>query len=147
MSSELDSLLPHSSSMLLIDELISSAEYSAVVRATIKSEYPFATEGAGSWVGLELMAQSAAVISKLKNHQKSNKPSLGFLLGSRSFIAHTPGFSPGQKVLVEIQLDPESEGQATITASGTVRDASGKLMCEGVLTLFEPNDDALYLPK
>lgn len=147
MSSELDNLLPHSSSMLLIEELISSAENSAVVGATIKSGYPFATEGAGSWVGLELMAQSAAVISKLKNQKKSNKPSIGFLLGSRSFVAHIPEFSPGQKVLVEIQLDPESEGQVTITASGTVRDTSGKLICEGVLTLFEPNDDALYLPK
>jgi hypothetical protein len=93
------------------------------------------------------MAQSAAVLSKLRNQRKSEKPPVGFLLGSRSFTAYIPEFSPGQQVLVEIRLDPESLGQATITASGAIRDASGQLICESVLTLFEPNDDALYLSK
>ena len=147
MSPKLAELLPHASSMLLVDELISSTDNSAVVSATIRDEYPFSVGGAGTWIGLELMAQSAAVVSKLRSHQKSDKPSLGFLLGSRSYIAHIPEFSPGQKVFIEVQLDGESQGQATVTATGVIRDASGQILCEGALTLFEPNDDALYLSK
>ena len=147
MNSKLTELLPHALPMLLVDELISSTDDSAVVAVTIRNDYPFSGDSAGTWVGLELMAQSAAVLSKLRNQQKSEKPSLGFLLGSRSYAAYIPKFSPGQQVLVEIRLDPESLGQATITASGAIRDTSGQLICEGVLTLFEPNDDALYLPK
>lgn len=147
MSSKLAELLPHASLMLLVDELVSSADNSAVVSATIRGDYPFSEGSVGTWVGLELMAQSAAVVSKLRSHQASDKPSLGFLLGSRSFISHMPEFSPGQKVFIEIQLDEGSQGQATVTASGVIRDESGQLICEGALTLFEPNDDALYLSK
>ena len=147
MKPEVSSLLPHSSSMLLVQEIISSGDFSAVVGATIKDEYPFSVRGTGSWLGLELMAQAAAVISKLRCQTISDKPSLGFLLGSRSFVAHVPEFFPGQKVHVEVKLDPDSEGQSTISATGAIRDSLGQLLCEGSLTLFEPNDDALYLTK
>ena len=147
MSSKLGSLLPHATPMLLVDELISSAEHSAVVGVTIRDNYPFSQGGIGSWLGMELMAQSAAVLSRLRSKQQPDKPALGFLLGCRSFVAHTPAFAPGQRVLVEILLDPESQGQATIAAAGVIKDISGQLLCEGVLTLYEPHDDALYLSK
>jgi predicted hotdog family 3-hydroxylacyl-ACP dehydratase len=133
--------------MLLLDRLISSNDCSVVVEATIKNDYPFSNGGAGSWIGLELMAQSAAVMSRLRNSERSAKPSLGFLLGSRSFIAYVPEFTLGQKVTIEVQIDLESISQPTISASGVIKDDSGRLICEGILTLLEPNDDALYLPK
>lgn len=147
MSSKLGGLLPHAAPMLLVDELISSTHHSAVVGVTIRDSYPFSQGDIGSWLGMELMAQSAAVLSRFRNKQQSDKPTLGFLLGCRSFVAHNPAFEPGQRVLVEIELDPESQGQTTISASGVIKDISGRLLCEGVLTLYEPHDDALYLPK
>jgi predicted hotdog family 3-hydroxylacyl-ACP dehydratase len=140
-------MLPHTSSMLLVDRLVSSNDCSVVIEATIRADYPFSNGIAGSWIGLELMAQSAAVISRLRNSEKSKKPSLGFLLGCRSFIAYIPEFTPGQKVTIEVQLDPESLAQPTISASGIIKDDSGCLICEGTLTLLEPHDDALYLSK
>ena len=147
MNSELIGMLPHASSMLLVDRMVSSNDCSVVIEATIRADYPFSNGIAGSWIGLELMAQSAAVISRLRNSEKSKKPSLGFLLGCRSFIAYIPEFTPGQKVTIEVQLDPESLAQPTISASGIIKDDSGCLICEGTLTLLEPNDDALYLSK
>jgi len=133
--------------MLLVDRLVSSNDCSIVIEAIIKDDYPFTNGIVGSWIGLELMAQSAAVLSRLRKSDKSVEPSLGFLLGSRSFIAHVPVFTPGQKVTIEIQLDPDSLAQPTITASGIIKDDSGCAICEGTLTLLEPNDDALYLSK
>ena len=147
MNSKLTGMLRHASSMLLVDRLVSSNDYSILIEATIKDDYPFSNGVAGSWIGLELMAQSAAVLSRLRRSDESTKPSLGFLLGSRSFIAHTPEFTPGQNVTIEIQLDPESLAQPTITVSGIIKDDSGRAICEGTLTLLEPNDDALYLSK
>ena len=147
MNSELIGMLPHTSSMLLVDRLVSSNDFSVVIEATIKADYPFSNGVAGSWIGLELMAQSAAVLSRLRNSDKSAEPSLGFLLGSRSLFAHIPEFTPGQKVTIEIQLDPDSLAQPTIIASGIIKDDSGRAICEGTLTLLEPNDDALYLSK
>ena len=147
MNSELTGMLPHASSMLLVDRLVSSNDCSIVIEAIIKDDYPFTNGIVGSWIGLELMAQSAAVLSRLRKSDKSVEPSLGFLLGSRSFIAHVPVFTPGQTVTIEIQLDPDSLAQPTITASGIIKDDSGCAICEGTLTLLEPNDDALYLSK
>ena len=147
MSSELEQMLPHKSSMVLVDRLISSNDHSAIVEATIKDDYPFAGESVGTWVGLELMAQSAAVLAKLTKQAHSDKASLGFLLGSRSFTAHVPKFTPGQKVTIEIELDPAGEGQTMVNARGMVKDPTGQVICEGSLTLYEPNDDALYLSK
>jgi predicted hotdog family 3-hydroxylacyl-ACP dehydratase len=147
LNSELIGMLPHTSSMLLVDRLVSSNDCSVIIEATIKDDYPFSNGVAGSWVGLELMAQSAAVLSRLRNSDKSVKPSLGFLLGSRSFIAHVPEFTPGQKVTIEIKLDPDSLSQPIITASGIIKDDSGRAICEGTLTLLEPNDNALYLSE
>jgi hypothetical protein len=130
--------------MLLVDRLVSSNDFSIVIEATIKDDYPFSNGVAGTWIGLELMAQSAAVLSRLRKSDKSAEPSLGFLLGSRGFIAHVPEFTAGQKVTIEIQLDPGSLEQPTITASGIIRDDSRRTICEGTLTLLEPNEDALY---
>lgn len=147
MSSELEQMLPHKSSMVLVNRLISSNDHSAIVEATIKADYPFTGESVGTWVGLELMAQSAAVLAKLTKQAHSEKASLGFLLGSRSFTAHVPKFTPGQKVTIEIELDPAGEGQTMVNARGMVKDPTGQVICEGSLTLYEPNDDALYLSK
>jgi predicted hotdog family 3-hydroxylacyl-ACP dehydratase len=145
LNSELIGMLPHTSSMLLVDRLVSSNDCSVIIEATIKDDYPFSNGLAGSWIGLELMAQSAAVLSRLRKSDKSVEPSLGFLLGSRSFIAHVPEFTPGQKVTIEIQLDPDSLSQPIITAKGIIKDDSGRAICEGTLSLLEPNDNALYL--
>ena len=147
MSSELEQMLPHKSSMVLVDRLITSNDHSAIVEATIKADYPFTGESVGTWVGLELMAQSAAVLAKFTKQAHSDKASLGFLLGSRSFTAHVPKFTPGQKVTIEIELDPAGEGQTMVNARGMVKDPTGQVICEGSLTLYEPNDDALYLSK
>jgi predicted hotdog family 3-hydroxylacyl-ACP dehydratase len=146
-TSALEQMLPHKSSMVLVDRLVSSDDHSAIVEATIKGDYPFTGETIGTWVGLELMAQSAAVLANQSKQASSDKASLGFLLGSRSFTAHVPQFVSGQKVTVEIDLDPASEGQIMVNARGRIKDVAGQVICEGMLTLYEPNDDALYLPK
>ncbi|QWD91641.1 hypothetical protein [Polynucleobacter sp. MWH-Braz-FAM2G] len=147
MTSALEQMLPHKPPMVLVDRLVSSDDHSAIVEAIIKDDYPFTGESIGTWIGLELMAQSAAVLAKLTKQAGSDKASLGFLLGSRSFTAHVPEFVPGQKVTVEIELDPASEGQVMVNARGRIKGVAGQVICEGTLTLYEPNDDALYLPK
>ena len=70
MSSKLGGLLPHAAPMLLVDELISSTHHSAVVGVTIRDSYPFSQGEVGTWLGIELMAQSAAVLSKIRGQQQ-----------------------------------------------------------------------------
>ena len=144
---DLEQMLPHKSPMVLVDKLLSNNSSSVVVEATIKDDYPFTSAPIGTWVGIELMAQSAAILSKLTKQANTDKASLGFLLGSRSFTAHVSEFMPGQKVRIEIQLDPAVEGQVMVNAYGVIKTISGDLICEGSITLYEPRDDAIFLSK
>ena len=146
MTLDLSSMLPHDHPMILVDRLLSSDDLSAVIEATIRDEYPFTSGAIGTWVGLEFMAQAAAILAKISGpHEERAK--LGFLLGSRKFTAHTPEFIPGQKVLIAVHLDPDNLGGPMVNAMGFIRNESGALLCEASLTLYEPNNDALYLTQ
>lgn len=144
MSFDVSKMLPHDHPMILIDQLITSDQTTAITQATIKNQYPFTSGIIGTWIGLELMAQSAAVLAKTLN-TSNEKAKLGFLLGSRRFIAHVSEFIPGQVVSIAINLDPDSIGGPMVNANGAIKDASGNLLCEASLTLFEPNNDDLFL--
>ena len=145
MTFDVSSMLPHDHPMILTDELISSDSNSAVVGAIIKSDYPFVAGSIGTWVGLEFMAQAAALLAKLSNSGSCEDAKLGFLLGSRGFVAHVPEFVPGQKVLISITLDPNDIAGPIVNALGVIKDVNGGVLCDASLTLYEPNDDALYL--
>ena len=145
MISELSQMLPHSDPMILVDKLISSDKGSAVIEATIKNQYPFTSGSIGTWVGLEFMAQAAAVLAKLSNTEDTDRAKLGFLLGSRRFIAHVPEFIPGQKISISINIDHAGSNGPMVNATGVIKDEAGRVICDASLTLFEPKDDALYL--
>jgi len=146
MTLDISSMLPHDHPMIFVDKLISSDDVSAVVEATIKDEYPFTSENIGTWIGLEFMAQAAAILANLAEPH-GEKAKLGFLLGSRKFTAHAPKFIPGQKIFISINLDSEVLAGPTVNATGIIKSASGEMLCEASLTLYEPNDDALYLTQ
>lgn len=146
MTLDILSFLPHDHPMILVDRLLSSDHVSAVIEATIRDEYPFTSGGIGTWVGLEFMGQAAAIVAKISGPHEE-KAKLGFLLGSRKFTAHTPEFIPGQKIVISINLDSEGLCGPTVNAIGVIKNQSGVVLCEASLTLYEPNDNALYLTQ
>jgi predicted hotdog family 3-hydroxylacyl-ACP dehydratase len=144
MSHDLATLLPHKHPMLLLDRLIASGKDGIAVEVTIRKEYPFTGHTIGSWIGLEFMAQAAGVLAALNSSASVEEPQIGFLLGTRRYTAHAPEFSPGQKLKIEVTLEP-SNGSQMMSAKGVIADEAGKLLCEASLTLYQPGDDAIYL--
>lgn len=102
---EIVELIPHRPPMLLINHIVSVDARSSSTLVLINSEASFYREGKGvpSWVGLEYMGQTAALIGGYQQREGMIEPSLGFLLGTRSFSAETDFFKPDSVLRINCQ--------------------------------------------
>lgn len=87
-------LLPHRSPMLLLTGLVSVTESEASSEVFISQLSPFFISGKGvpSWIGLEYMGQTAALIAGHQLQKGTVEPHTGFLLGTRKFNALHPWY-------------------------------------------------------
>lgn len=107
----LSELLPHRRGMLLLDAVLDVEPTSCRASATVR---PGAWYDAGdgampAWVGLELMAQAAAVCIGHGKKLAGLPLRLGYLLGTRCYAAELPAFPHGACLEVEVfqsYLDP-----------------------------------------
>lgn len=99
---QLYELIPHRPPMLLINEVVAVDQRSSSSIVTIDSEASFfeANKGVPSWVGLEYMGQTAALIAGHQLKEGLIEPHLGFLLGTRAFKAEQAYFEPDTLLLV-----------------------------------------------
>ena len=96
-------LLPHAAPMILLDEIVASDETSLVARVAIGPSSPFAdADGVPAYVGLEYMAQACGAWIGTLARAAGRTPRIGYLLGSRDFIAHTSRFAPGDALDVAV---------------------------------------------
>ncbi|HEV8078587.1 MAG TPA: 3-hydroxylacyl-ACP dehydratase, partial [Marinobacter sp.] len=78
--------IPHQPPMRLIGELLSVEEYQVVVDARVSTDNVFFSADAGgvpTWVGIEYMAQAAAVWVGLHCERRGRPIAPAFLLSSR----------------------------------------------------------------
>ncbi|MDH5720283.1 MAG: 3-hydroxylacyl-ACP dehydratase [Spirochaetia bacterium] len=105
-------LLPHDPPMVVVDELVSFQDDSAVGAVAINSESMFLNESGEvpSWVGIEYMAQTIGLyVGALA--KKNKKPiKLGFLLGTRRYEASIPAFKKGVKYKIEAKVLVQKDG-------------------------------------
>ncbi|MFT4630811.1 MAG: putative hotdog family 3-hydroxylacyl-ACP dehydratase [Dinoroseobacter sp.] len=131
-------LIPHRPPMLLINRVESLDQTSSSAFVFIDSQAPFyeANLGVPSWIGLEYMGQTAALIAGFQLREGLAKPHLGLLLGTRSYTANSTYFTPNTKLLVECsQL--AVVGESLITFDCTIRDyPSGQQQAQASLSVF-----------
>lgn len=105
---ELDSYLPHTATMLLLDKLvswdISACTLCSEVTITENSLfYDEQNSGVPAWVGFEYMAQSIAALSGLHARKELGKqPKVGFIMSIRNFTTEIPFFPAGQILRIGI---------------------------------------------
>jgi len=99
---QLYDLIPHRPPMLLINEIIAVDQRSSSAVVSIDSNASFfeALKGVPSWIGLEYMGQTAALIAGYQLKEGLIEPHLGFLLGTRAFKAEQAYFEPNINLLV-----------------------------------------------
>ncbi len=93
-------LLPHAGPMILLDEVLDWSENSVRAAVRIRDDAPFAVPGLGvpAHVGIEFMAQACGVFAGLEARTIGRPVQIGFLLGSRRYLAECSWFTTGQRL-------------------------------------------------
>ena len=101
-----EAYLPHRGPAVLLDEILVAEDERCVARHRVEAGARH-LDGEGrlpAWVGLELMALTAAAFSG-RRHTLSGRPvRVGYLLGTRSFAALEPAFPAGTELEIEARV-------------------------------------------
>ena len=135
---EILALTPHRPPMLLINQLIavSAKQSSAIV--VIDNETLFFQNDLGvpSWIGLEYMGQTAALMAGYQENTGLIKPHLGFLISCRNYHIQQEYFLPASKLLVDA-VQKTIVGESLLNFDCTIRDHTTKqLLADASLTVF-----------
>ena len=92
----MDDWLPHRGRMRLIDR-VDRCDDAAIACTAVVREHGLFTgaDGLPAWIGIELMAQSAAAWAGAQARASGGAPRAGFLVGTRRYDAQVPFFAIG----------------------------------------------------
>lgn len=145
MNYTIEQILPHRGRAILVHEVISYDDTSAVVAVNIGAETAFfqVGEGVPAHVGLEYMAQACGTYAGLMSLDRGEPVRLGFLLGTRDYKCAKPWYRIGERLIVSAeQLFQTDDGMGSFFC---------KIMCGDIelasahLNVFQPNDVTNFL--
>jgi predicted hotdog family 3-hydroxylacyl-ACP dehydratase len=123
--------VPHAPPALLVESLVARGASGAMGRAKIPVDSPFAEAGsAPSYLGLEIAAQTAALVEALGREGDDEAPRVGYLVAirrARCFVRSLPagvpldvviGFAGSAPPLSVYEIRVEKEGTAMV--EGTI---------------------------
>ncbi|MDD2761556.1 MAG: 3-hydroxylacyl-ACP dehydratase [Methylomonas sp.] len=141
-----ESLLPQSGTMVLVDKVLEAGEGHIVVEMTVRDDGLFSgpDHTVPAWVGLEYMAQAVAAYSGYQRKRRGLDIELGFLLGTRFYQCSVGEFKCGAKL--------EIRAEKIIEAANDMAVFDCRLTGEGVeatskLNLLMPQDTQKFLTE
>lgn len=140
--------IPHRPPMILIDAIEAFTDASVTTSTHISMASGFfshADGGVPAWVGLEYMAQTAAVWVGLDDERCGRAVEPAFLVSSRQYTTPEPVFPAGETLftLVEVQLQ-ENE---IVAFRGRITNNRGEMRAEAFFTAYRPHNVQAYLLK
>jgi len=113
----IETLIPHSSPMVLLDKIVDFDDDRLVAELTIRIEskfYDSEVKGVPSWVGLEYMSQAIAALAGIHAKKENREIKLGFLLGTRKYNIVQKTLKVDRTYLVDIsELYKDESGLAS----------------------------------
>ena len=94
-------LLPHKPPMLLLTSSGTADGERVTARCTVGEQcrlFQLPDGRYGTWMLIELMAQTVGIYAGLKNRATGSAPRIGFLLGTRKFNVHTQHLAEGDVI-------------------------------------------------
>jgi len=130
----IDTLIPHRSPMLLVDEVIHHEGMRVTCRTTIRDDMLFVKDGeVPLLIALELFAQSACTLVSLLAKQGGNAMQTGAFLGTRKVELHGDVLRVGD--VVDILCEERMAiGHTAQIHCRLVRD--GELLAEGAINVM-----------
>ncbi len=145
---DVESLLPHSGDMVLLDKILEYGDDYAVSQVTVRMNSIFYDEdinGIHSTIGLEWMAQTIAAVAGIAALQNNKPVQIGFLLGSRKYEPSTSIFKLDEEFEIHVkQLYREENGLGAFECS--IRQAD-VLIVESKLNVFAPDNAENFLKE
>ncbi|PUA19786.1 hotdog family protein [Glaciimonas sp. PCH181] len=147
---DIRSLLPHSGVMVLLDRVIAVDQESLCAEVTIRPDSLFmGSDGVGSWVGVEYMAQAIAAFAGYNARLQDEAVKMGFLLGTRRYEAHCDRFVSGSVLMVKVQrvLQADNGIGSFECWIESIDGASTKAqpLALATITVFQPPDVHVFL--
>jgi len=133
----MDEWVPHRGAMSLLDRVERVDEHGVVAWVTVPADGLFTTDGGvPAWVGIEYMAQAVAAWSGARARTGGGSPRIGFLLGSRRYVAHEPLFPTGAELRVSAVC--ELVGDNGLGMFDCRIEHAGRELAAARLSVFEP---------
>lgn len=114
----IETLLPQSLDMILLDRVVEIGEEHIVVELKVRDDGLFSSpeHTVPAWVGLEYMAQSIAAFSGYHKKCRGEEIVLGFLLGSRHYHCSVGSFPCGAQLRVRAEKIIEAANEMSVFA-------------------------------
>ncbi len=140
-----EDLVPHSSPMILIDEIIDSGEDYVVSCVTVTENSMLLNELAEvpAWVGIEYMAQTISAYAGLRAKQAGESVKLGFLLGTRRYETCREAFPQG--MVLEVKAQSEYRDIGGLDSFNCTLSSGGDVVATARLNVFQPQDPDEFL--
>jgi predicted hotdog family 3-hydroxylacyl-ACP dehydratase len=133
---EIGTLVPHSAPMLLVRRVLEHSPQETVCEVDTADSGLFADRDGRvpAWVGLEYMAQCAAVHGGLVAFAGGNAPPAGMLLGTRRLALAIERFEPGQ--ILRVATRRVHAGAQMLSFAAAIHDGRGeKLLSEARINI------------
>lgn len=144
----IETILPHTTPMILIDSLDSYDENTGVCSVTITPQSNFYNAGSqsvASHVGIEYMAQAIAAYANANQVDSGAKVEIGFLVSSRKYKIHCNRFALNSKLTVKVEkLYSEANG---LSAFDCRIEEADNLLVEAKINVFQPENPDQFLAE
>lgn len=145
---DIQTLVPHSGAMSLLDTLLAADAETLTAQVTIRPETMFLADGAvGAWVGIEYMAQAVAAHAGFAARQRGEPVRVGFLLGSRRYACAVPAFRLGSVLNIHVQRALQGENGLGAFDCRIVEAEGGAELASATITVFQPNHVEEFLQR
>ena len=127
--------------MLLLDEMTDAGDTyaEALVRITPNSAFFEPGRGVPSWIGIEYMAQTIAIVAGSQSRADGGGAAMGYLLGTRRYRCTPAWFTDGQ--ILRLRCDEQlADNNGLGVYSCSISD--GEMFANTRLTVYrKPADD------
>lgn len=139
-----ETLLPQSQQMVLIDQVIQANDEFVVVELTVRDDGLFSDSDhtVPAWVGLEYMAQAVAAYSGYHRKLKGQAIELGFLLGTRFYECSADHFKCGDRLTVRAEKIIEAANDMVVFDCHLT---GQQMTAQAKLNLLMPSDAQRFL--
>lgn len=132
--------------MRLVEQVVMVSAEQAITESTVADDnifYDADLKGLPAWVGLEYLAQTAAVWLGAECERRGNPIKPAFLLSTREYTAEQPVWPSGERLRVQVR--PEWFDLPLVSFVGEVLNYQGEPLVKAVFSAYQPEDFEQYL--